>query len=209
MARAAVPLAPATERPEAAVQEIADIVVPAFADLFALDLVRPGGAIERVVASYREADSPRRSRPAARVAGLDRRTRAGDGGGRSELTFITEESGPPRDADGSLLAALGMQSWVVAPVVVRGAAPGTITLAVGYGRRGYRPSDQKTIDDLAARCSVALNEGRLYDEAWKRRASRPSCTPRPASASSSSSSPSGSRRSPRSLVGWPTTSTTC
>ena len=52
LARASVPLAPALENPEEAIAEIADIVVPEYADLFAVDLLRDDGRLERIVAAY-------------------------------------------------------------------------------------------------------------------------------------------------------------
>ena len=52
LARASVPLAPGLEHPEETIRELADIVVPEFADLFAVDLVRDGGRLERIVVTY-------------------------------------------------------------------------------------------------------------------------------------------------------------
>ena len=63
-------------------------------------------------------------------------------------------------------SALGMQSWVVAADLgARHSSLGTMTLATEVGRRGYRPSDQVTIDDLVARSSIAFERGLLYQEA--------------------------------------------
>ncbi len=167
LARASVPLAPGLENPEETISELADIVVPEFADLFAVDIKRDGSRLERIVVAYDDAgmasafaalsgDHPHWSDTLHRVMS----------DGESELVFSREaDDDPPHDDHGALLHALGMQSWVVAPIRVRNASLGTMTLATTRNRRGYRPSDQVTIDDLVARSAIAFERGLLYQEA--------------------------------------------
>jgi signal transduction histidine kinase/ActR/RegA family two-component response regulator len=168
MARVSTPLAPALERPEEAIGETAGIVVPELADLFAVDLLRADGRLERVVGAYREdaVEAVFRRRSEASPDWSDGLTEV-MATGASQLTFTTPDGlqSSRRRKHDALMQELGMQSWVVAPLVVRGRSLGTITLAVGPGRRGYRPSDQTTIDDLAARCSMVFERGLLYQEA--------------------------------------------
>ncbi|MEJ7583590.1 MAG: ATP-binding protein [Acidimicrobiales bacterium] len=165
LARAAVPLAPALENPEDAVAELGDVVVPDFADLFAVDLVRDDGRLERIITAHQGSvpSLPDYRERGARWAEVLQRVMAE---GRSELAF-TGGGSPQRHHDTHLavLHELQLQSWVVAPIRVRGLSLGTVTLATRDGRRGYRPSDQVTIDDLAARCSIAFERGLLYREA--------------------------------------------
>src|SRR4051812_3961238 len=169
MVRVSTPLAPALERPEEAIGETAAIVVPELADLFALDLVRPDGRLERAVGVYRDptvetASRARREASPDWADGLDEVMAVG----ASRLTFTTPDGVRSSSGSGNhdaLMQGIGMQSWVVAPLVVRRRSIGAITLAVGPGRRGYRPSDQATIDDLAARCSMVFERGLLYQEA--------------------------------------------
>ena len=167
LARASVPLAPGLEHPEETIRELADIVVPEFADLFAVDLVRDGGQLERIVVAYSDpgmassfeelsADRPDWRDTLRRVMTLE----------ESELVFSTAaDQEAPGDDHGALLHALDLQSWVVAPIRVRGASIGTMTLATSRSRRGYRPSDQVTINDLVARSAIAFERGLLYGEA--------------------------------------------
>ena len=175
LARASVPLAPGLEHPEETIRELADIVVPEFADLFAVDLVRDGGQLERIVVAYSDpgmassfeelsADRPDWRDTLRRVMTLE----------ESELVFSTAvDQEAPGDDHGALLHALDLQSWVVAPIRVRGAAIGTMTLATSHSRRGYRPSDQVTINDLVAealsRSSGACSTGRRGRQPAKRR----------------------------------------
>ncbi len=167
LARASVPLAPGLDNPEETIRELADIVVPEFANLFAVDLARDGGALERIVMAFNDGT---RSAALAEL-GLEhpnwqdtlRRVMAK---GESELAFSIEaEEVPARDEPGTLMHDLGMQSWVVAPIRVRNESIGTMTLATSSTRRGYRPSDLVTIDDLVARSAIAFERGLLYREA--------------------------------------------
>ena len=171
LARSVVPLAPALEHPEEAIKELATIVVPDFADLFAVDLLREGGDLERIVVAHRE--------PAMAASFAEHRPRFPDwqdtlrrvmAEGASELAFVHEDGGAvSADAHAGLMEAQGLRSWVVAPIAVRGVPVGTMTVATRE-RRGLRPSDQVTVDDLVARSAMALERGVLYHEA--RRAAR-------------------------------------
>lgn len=167
LARASVPLAPGLENPEETITELAAIVVPEFADLFAVDLDRGPGPLERVAVTAGDRGlverfaqlgprHPRWQEPLRHVMAE----------GASELAFsIAGDQDLPQDDHGALLRELGMQSWVVAPIQVRGESIGTMTLATTLGRRGYRPSDLVTIDDLVARSAIAFERGLLYREA--------------------------------------------
>ena len=167
LARVSVPLAPGLENPEETIGELADIVVPEFASLFAVDLVRDGGLLERIVVAYSDAGlallfaalSPRYPKWQDTLRRVMRK-------GESELAFSVDGGEtPPRDEHGAFMHELGMQSWVVSPIRVRGESIGAMTLATHSGRRGYRASDLVTIDDLVARSAIAFERGLLYREA--------------------------------------------
>src|SRR5262249_33996132 len=57
-----------------------------------------------------------------------------------------------------------MSSWVIAPIRVRGLPIGTIVTATGTGRRGYRPSDQRVVEEIANRSAIAVERAMLYSE---------------------------------------------
>ena len=171
LAESVVPLAPALEHPEEAIKELAAIVVPEFADLFAVDLLRDGGELERIVVAHREpAMAASFTEHGARYPDWQKTLRRVMAAGVSELTFVRDDvDGRGTGSHAALMEAEGLRSWIVAPIAVRGVSVGTMTVATLDGR-GFRPSDQVTVDDLVARTAMALERGVLYQEA--RRAAR-------------------------------------
>ena len=70
-----------------------------------------------------------------------------------------------------------MSSWVIAPIRVRGLPMGTIVTATGAGRRGYRPSDQRVVDELANRSRHRRRAGACSIRRRAKPRSRPSVVP--------------------------------
>jgi signal transduction histidine kinase len=60
------------------------------------------------------------------------------------------------------LRALGIGSVVVVPLVARGSVMGAITLVSSDAERQYSDADVELAEDLAARCSIALDNARLF-----------------------------------------------
>ncbi len=69
----------------------------------------------------------------------------------------------------AILRALGMGSFMVVPMVARGAVVGSMTfVSAGAGRR-YDADDLVLAEDLASRCALAVDNARLYREARRAR----------------------------------------
>jgi len=60
------------------------------------------------------------------------------------------------------LRALGIGSVVVVPLVARGNVIGAITFVSSDAERQYSDADVELAEDLAARCSIALDNARLF-----------------------------------------------
>ncbi len=86
--------------------------------------------------------------------------------GRSELTYVgpADSIEGVDDELGHSLLDLGMASWVLAPIRVRGLPMGTILTATSPRRRGFRPSDQAVVDEIANRIAIAVERALLYSE---------------------------------------------
>ncbi len=87
--------------------------------------------------------------------------------GRSRLRVMT---GPPepeahdRDLNRELID-MGITSYVISPIQVRGLAFGALLLGTAREIRGFRPADHAAIDDLAQRIALAIESTLLYREA--------------------------------------------
>jgi PAS domain S-box-containing protein len=94
--------------------------------------------------------------------------------GRSRLVESVEERMLPGMAHDEehlqLLRELGLQSWLFVPLFDRGAAIGSIQLAIAESGRRFRPADVELAEDLARRISAAVAIAHLYEAAQSERA---------------------------------------
>jgi signal transduction histidine kinase len=68
-----------------------------------------------------------------------------------------------------MLRELGIGSLMVVPLIARDEVLGAITYVSPSGGRIYSEDDMEVAEDLAARCAVAIDNGRLYQEAERAR----------------------------------------
>jgi PAS domain S-box-containing protein len=168
LARASDEMASALESYDDALVRLVGVVVPFFADWFAVDLVDESGEVHRVCAGDREGvASPgsahrhpegdvlvRRVIESGRHVALAKRP--GDAG--------THEGELVRDGRSQVSAVPGIESMVIVPVHVRGLAFGALSFVTLPGRRGYRLSDLETAHGLADRVAVAIERVLLWRE---------------------------------------------
>ncbi len=66
-----------------------------------------------------------------------------------------------------LVRGLGLTSAMIVPLTARGRTLGAISLIAAESNRRYNPRDLAVVEELAFRCALALDNARLYNEAWK------------------------------------------
>ncbi len=172
LARSAQVLATALESYEEALGRLVDVVVPSFADWFAIDLVGDEGDIRRIaVGSQGAARTPvRRDAIGHRHPDGDRLVRKAMATGRPEVVVNWDVRSRSRSHQGVPGAAAvaapasGVESMLVIPIRVRGLAFGALSFTTGTGRRGYRRSDLETAEDLAERIAVTVQRVLLWRE---------------------------------------------
>ncbi len=161
-------MATALESYDDALTRLVGVIVPTFADWFAVDLVQNSGEVRRVACGSRARD-PITSSLHRHPQGDDlvRRVMAS---GRPEVLMNTQYRGPSVGEDtesgGYCEAppASGIESMVIVPVHVRGLSFGALSFVTGPGRRGYRPSDLDTARGLAERVAIAVERVLLWRE---------------------------------------------
>ncbi|HUY62967.1 MAG TPA: GAF domain-containing protein [Acidimicrobiales bacterium] len=185
LSRAGDVLATALESYEHTFTRLVEVVVPSFADWFAVDLVSEQGQVRRVAFGAR-GEEPHGLAPGAEPpeegvteAGFhrhrhpdgDRLIRQALSSGRPELVLNARRMGAPHSGElapsGSYTdaaPAAGVESMMVVPVHVRGLAFGALSLVTGSGRRGYRRSDLDTAVGLAERVAIAVERVLLWRE---------------------------------------------
>ncbi|MGH8987204.1 MAG: GAF domain-containing protein, partial [Acidimicrobiales bacterium] len=169
LARGGTVLGEALETYDTALGELAEVVVPEFADWFAVHVIEGVGDLRRVAA---------RMRPGAfggsafLVAGephpkVDELARAAMGERRAQFVIPTSRLDP--SALGAVIhtpESLGMgpavSSMLVVPVQVRGVVVAALSFVTAPGGRGFRPSDLQTARELAERVGVTIDRVRSW-----------------------------------------------
>ncbi len=153
-------------------RNVTEIAVPELADFCSVDLVGPGGRIERVAATHRDraqaelVDELRELRqgtlepgnPANRVVAT----------GTSELFADVADEQLQEVARNerhlTLLRELGPRSVMVVPMSVAGRTIGAMTLITDRSRRRLTDADVELAEQLARRAAVAVENSRLHTE---------------------------------------------
>jgi two-component system, cell cycle sensor histidine kinase and response regulator CckA len=163
-------MATALESYDDALSRLVGVIVPTFADWFAVDLAESSGQVRRVACGTRARDTVPSS--------LHRHPQGDDlvhrvmATGRPEVLMNTQDRGPDRAVSDSTEAggyseappASGIESMVIVPVHVRGLSFGALSFVTGSGRRGFRPSDIDTARGLAERVAIAVERVLLWRE---------------------------------------------
>lgn len=161
---------------EAILGRVARLAVPRLADWCAIDLEETegeAGAMRQVAIAH--ADPVKEQ-----LAGKLRRLYPPDGSapfGPSRVIRTAQPELVSRISESFLVSVarnhehleqlreLGFSSSLVVPLLIRGRAVGTITLAQTGGGRSLEPEDLSLAEDLARRCALAVEHARLYHEA--------------------------------------------
>jgi signal transduction histidine kinase len=171
LARASAELASSLDY-ETTLVTVARLAVPEMADWCAVDLVDEEGSIRRLAAEHQDAakvalvrrlteqypPSPQTPRGIAEVI----RT------GRTELgrevpdELLVQAARNQEHLD--LLRSLGLRSYVIAPLVVRGRVLGAMTFVHAESGRRYDQDDCLLVEDLARRAAVAIEHAQLVRE---------------------------------------------
>jgi PAS domain S-box-containing protein len=169
LARAGTVLGDALETYDTALEQLADVVVPEFADWFGVHLVEDSGKVRRAVAHaqpkmlgghvFRRVGNPHpQGEELVRRAIAER---------RAQLLVPTERLG--REALGAAVHTpqtvgewADVTSMLVVPVQVRDRVLATLSFVTGPARRGYRPSDLQTAGELSERVAVAIERVRSW-----------------------------------------------
>ncbi|MGC8472606.1 MAG: GAF domain-containing protein [Acidimicrobiales bacterium] len=169
LARGGTVLGDALETYDTALEQLADVVVPEFADWFGVHLVEDSGKIRRAVARaqpkmlgghvFRRVGNPHpEGEELVRLAIAER---------RAQLLVPTARLG--HEALGAAVHTpdpavewSDVTSMLVVPVQVRDNVLATLSFVTGPGRRGYRPSDLQTAGELAERVAVAIERVRSW-----------------------------------------------
>jgi serine phosphatase RsbU (regulator of sigma subunit) len=164
--------------PEEAFEAICEILVPAFADVCAIDVV-DGDDVRRAALRVSKGAGPgveeglRRRQPS-----FPEWMREGAGEGALRLRFFERLSESDLrkhaedDADFAFLLRTGVRSSITVGLRARGRVMGTLTVSVGWSGRGYDEEDARFARILAGRVALALDNSGLFADLERSEAAR-------------------------------------
>ena len=150
--------------------DLSNVVVPAFADWYTVDVVESDQTIRRLETKHRDPQKVGLAKElAARYANRPESTHgalAAIHTGRSQLvTEVTDEVLRVLATDEGhlrLIRELGLCSFMVVPLRARHAVFGAITFVSAESGRHYDARDLEVAEELASRAAQAIENGRLF-----------------------------------------------
>jgi len=157
--------------------ELSRVVVPAFGDWYAVDVVDEDQTIRRVETKHRDPGKTGDARVLAdRYANRPESqygVRAVIRSGRSELvTDVTDEmlaNIAQDDEHRRLIRALGLRSFIVVPLRGRDRIFGALSFVTAESGRHFDHHDLEVAEELAIRAAQAMDNSRLYADAEESR----------------------------------------
>jgi PAS domain S-box-containing protein len=149
---------------------VARLAVPAYADWCFVELLRPDGAIERVVMEHVDPEKRRfiveyderyPLDPDSPV-GSPQVIRTGEPILMPEIPDELWEAAAQDPEQLRLMREAGMVSAMIVPLRVRGTVIGDIALTTAESGRRYTEDDLARAQDLADRCALAIDNARLH-----------------------------------------------
>ncbi len=157
---------------EQTLSDLADLVVPEFADWCTVDMVEPDRTLGAVAIAHTD---PARIALVRRLRASQRFTldsdiplahvvRTGDHALLPEIPDELLERAIPDPDQLAAIRELEFRSSLIVPLPARGRVLGAIAMAMAESGRSFEPSDVRLLQEVARRAAVAIDNARLYSE---------------------------------------------
>jgi PAS domain S-box-containing protein len=149
---------------------LGQVVIPAFGDWYAVDMIQPDGTLRRLETSHRDPDKVALARAlATRYANRKEATYGATAvitTRRSQLVpEVTDqmlEQVAVNDQHLAMVRDLGLRSLIAVPLIGRDDVLGVISIATAESGRHYDALDLRVAEELAARATQAIENARLF-----------------------------------------------
>jgi PAS domain S-box-containing protein len=149
---------------------LSQVVVPAFADWYAVDMVQPDHTLRRLETTHRDPNKVRLAKTLATRSVTKPNASYGPAAAirtrKSQLvTLVSDEVLADIAADDEhlrLLRGLGLRSFIVVPFSGRDQILGSISFVSAESGRRYDARDLRVAEELAARAGQAIENARLF-----------------------------------------------
>jgi PAS domain S-box-containing protein len=161
---------------DGAIRDVAQLAVPRLGDWCTIELLDPDGSLRRIATVHAEpgklaiAEEFYQRFPATPddPGGVYTALRSGEVQA-GEVTDDMIRAAVPDPDKRDLLLALHLRSYVIAPMLIDGAAVGAITIVSAESGHFFGPSDIARVQELARRTSLAIERARLFAETVRAR----------------------------------------
>ena len=155
--------------------EVAELFVPAFGDVCAIDLLRDDGSLERIAAAHEDPQfkeelmmaESRYPMDMEAETGIPPVIRTGKARVYRDITPEWLRTGNEADERKELNVRMGVTSAVVAPIRARGKSFGALTVAGVHDRHTFSDDDTHLVEEIAARIGLAIENSRLFESAQR------------------------------------------
>jgi PAS domain S-box-containing protein len=157
---------------ESALQKLAALAVPTFADWCAVDMLDESGALHRLAVAHVDPSKVelahqihQRYPPNPRAPlGVWQIVRSGQSELVPEISDEILAATVEDDERLQIVRQLGLRSYMGVPLVVRGKVLGVVTFIDAESGRRYDERDLAVAENLAHRAAIAIENARLYQE---------------------------------------------
>ena len=158
---------------ELALQAVANLVVPGFADWCAVEMTVDQGDTQQIAVAHVDPQKVawaeqfrRRFRAeAGRPTGSPNVIRTGQSEFYPHITDDMLQAGAKSAEQLQVMRQVGFHSAVIVPLKARGRVLGALTLVHAESQRTYTDDDVRLAEELAGYAALAIDNARLYDEA--------------------------------------------
>jgi PAS domain S-box-containing protein len=150
-------------------QRVAQLAVPGYADWCAVHLIDAAGSLDEVAIAHANPAKIPLTEELTRRYPLDMDAvleviRSGESQLVTYIDDVMIEQVAVDEEHLAMLRELALRSYMRVPLRTKEKVLGAITFASGQSGRTYRPEDLRTMQDLANRASIAIENAQLYQE---------------------------------------------
>jgi PAS domain S-box-containing protein len=154
-------------------KNLTHLVVPRLADWCTVDMVDENGVLERVAIAHTDSSKEELARQMSSRYPYDPRgahpiIKALQTGQSALMPEVTDEmlkAAYPIAERRKYVRQLGLKSYIIVPLIVRGRTLGVITFVIAGSKTRYTEADLAFAEDLARRAAMAVDNAKLYGEA--------------------------------------------
>ena len=164
----------------ATLSNVARLAVPTLADWCAVDVLEEDGSVERLAVEHSDPEKvalahalqERYPPDPDTTRGVRKVLRTGEPDIMAEIPKELLDAAAADAEHRQILEELGLNSYIVVPMVARGRKHGAITLVSAESGRRYEETDLRLAEELARLAALAVDNAKLYGEARREIAER-------------------------------------